>query len=95
MKEKHANIFGLYRDDGHGAIKATPRIIDKIKEDVCSIFYKFDFKTTIEANKKIVNFLDATLDLNTRTFMPHTKANSTPTYVHSKSNHPPGVLKST
>jgi hypothetical protein len=49
---KHGNNFGLYRDDGLGVIKATAR-----QKDLCSIFNKYGLKITIEANKKIVNFL--------------------------------------
>ena len=55
---KHGNNFGLYRDDGLGVIKATVREIENIKKDLCSIFNKYGLKITIEANKKIVNFLD-------------------------------------
>lgn len=89
----HGNNFGLYRDDGLGVIKATPKQTEKIKKDLCTIFNKHNLKITIDANKKIVNFLDVTLNLNTGSFMPYIKPNSTPTYVHSKSNHPPEVLK--
>jgi len=49
-------------------------------------------KITIQANKKVVNFLDVTLDLNTGKFRPYAKPLSTPLYVHSESNHPPKIL---
>ena len=52
-----------------------------------------NLKITIEANKKIVNFLDVTLDLNNGEYMPYTKPNNTLQYVHAKSNHPPVVLR--
>ena len=42
-------------------------------------------KITIEANKKVVNFLDVTLDLNTEKFKPYSKTSNTSLYVHSKS----------
>ena len=35
---KHGNKFGLYRDDGLGIIKATPRQIELIKKDLCTLF---------------------------------------------------------
>ncbi|XP_033096244.1 1,25-dihydroxyvitamin D(3) 24-hydroxylase, mitochondrial-like [Anneissia japonica] len=90
---KHGNTFGLSRDDGLGIINATPRQIENTKKDLCAIFNKHGLKITIEANKKIVNFLDITLNLESGKYMPYTKLNNTPLYVHNKSNHPPGILK--
>lgn len=50
-------------------------------------------KITIEANKKVVNFLDVTLNLNKGSCEPYSKPNNTPLYVHRDSNHPPSILK--
>ena len=50
-------------------------------------------KITIDANKKIVNFLDVTLDLNKGTHEPYLKPNNKPLYVHNESNHPPSIIK--
>ena len=44
-------------------------------------------------NKKIVNFLDVTMDLNKGTYQPYLKPENKPFYVHSKSNHPPSITK--
>ena len=65
IQEKFGNTcnFGLYRDDGLGVTKASPRQTEIIKKELCDIFGKFGLKITIEANKKIVNFLDVTLNL--------------------------------
>jgi hypothetical protein len=63
---KHGENFGLYRDDGLGVIKGNPRKIEIIKKDICSIFNNHGLKITIEANKKIVDFLDVTLNLSTK-----------------------------
>ena len=52
---KYGQTFGLYRDDGLGVIKATPRKVDSIKKDLCTIFNNYGLKITIEVNKKIVN----------------------------------------
>ncbi len=90
---KHGNNFGLYRDDGLGIIKATAREIENIKKDLCSIFNKYGLKITIEANKKVVNFLDVTLNLSTGKYQPYSKPNNVPLYVHNKSNHPPSILR--
>ena len=44
---------------------------------------------TIEANLKSVNFLDLERDA----YRPYIKPNDKPSYVHSLSNHPPGIIK--
>ena len=64
-----------------------------IKKDLCSIFNKYGLIITIEANKKIVNFLDVTLNLSTGKYQPYGKPNNVPLYVHKKSNHPPNILR--
>ena len=55
---------GLYRDDGLGAFNKTPRQIEEIKKKICKVFSFYGLKITIEANKKTIDFLDVTLDLN-------------------------------
>ena len=50
-------------------------------------------KVTGEANKKIVNFLDVTLNLTTGSHRAFSKPNSTILYINSLSNHPPTILK--
>ena len=93
IKEKHGNNFGLYRDDGLGVTTAPPRQVELIKKDLCAIFSKHGLRITIEANKKIVNFLDVTLNLTSGKYMPYTKPNNIPLYVNKKSNHPPQIIK--
>ena len=90
---KHGKKFGLYRDDGLGIVKESAREIERIKKDLCSTFNTYGLKITIEANKKIVNFLDVTLNLSTGKYQPYSKPNNIPLYVHSKSNHPPGIFR--
>ena len=85
--------IGLYRDDGLAVINQTPQKIEKIKKEICKIFAQNNLRITIEANKKIVNFLDVTLDLTTGRFKPFSKPATTPLYVHSKSNHPPSIIR--
>ena len=48
---------------------------------------------TIEANTKVVDFLDITLDLRTEIHKPNKKPNSNLTYIHKQSNHPPSIIK--
>ena len=93
ITHKHGENFGLYRDDGLGVLKATPREIEIIKKDLCLIFNNHGLKITIKANKKIVDFLDVTLNLSTQIYQPFTKPNNTPLYVHNKSNHPPKIIE--
>ena len=46
-----------------------------------------------EVNRKIINFLDVTLNLTTESFRPYTKPNTNLLYINSLSNHPPSILK--
>lgn len=83
---------GLYRDDGLAVCQATPREIEKTKQEVSKVFKSNGLKITIEANKKIVNFLDVTFDLSSGSYKPYMKPNNKLLYVHRLSNHPPALL---
>jgi hypothetical protein len=93
LSQKFGNNIGLYRDDGLAALNATPFQIDKIKKDICKTFKDIGLKITIEANLKIVNYLDVTLNLNTGVHNPYKKPNDQLIYVHSQSNHPPAIIQ--
>ena len=80
---------GLYRDDGLVATSGTPNQIEKQKQAIQKIYNEEGLKITTEANKKIVNFLDVTLNLHNRTFTPYLKDGNIPLYIHVESNHPP------
>ena len=88
----HSSVI-LYRDDGLAVTTLTPKETERIKKQICNVFKNNNLKITIEANKKVINFLDVTLDMNTEKFKPYAKAANTPLYVHSKSNHPPSIIK--
>ena len=60
---------------------------------MCKIFKRNSLQITIEANKKVVDFLDITLDLRTDIYKPYKKPNSNLTYIHKQSNHPPSIIK--
>ena len=60
---KFKNEVSLYRDDGLAICKATLKEIEKTKQEVNQVFKSEGLKITIEANKKIVNFLDVTFNL--------------------------------
>ena len=83
----------MYRDDRLGVTKASPRQAELIKKELCSIFAKHGLKITIEANKKVVNFLDVTLNLANGKYLPYNKPGNIPLYVNKKSNHPPRIIE--
>ena len=85
--------IGLYRDDGLAISNSTPRETENIKKEICRVFNRNGLRITIEANKRIVDFLDVTLNLNNNTYQPFTKPNTTLQYVHCESNHPPITIK--
>lgn len=85
--------FGLYRDDGIGLIKASPRSTERMKKELCNIFKQYELQITIDANKKIIDYLDVTLNLHTGTYAPYNKPNNCPLYVNVKSNHPPQITR--
>ena len=84
---------GLYRDDGLAVSALKPRQAELEKKKICKIFKDNGLNITIEANVKCVNFLDVNFNLERNMFKPYMKPNDTPIYVHSQSNHPPGILK--
>ena len=53
---KFKDEVGLYRDDGIAVCKATPRGIEKIKQEVSNTFKSNGVKIAIDAIKKIVDF---------------------------------------
>ena len=83
----------LYRDDGLATCNKTARETENIKKEICKIFEENKLNITIEANKKIIDFLDITMALRTGVHKPFMKPNNTPLYVHNKSNHPPNIIK--
>jgi len=93
LKSICGEAIGLYRDDGLAVFHDPPRLIECAKKKSCSLFASNGLKITIEANKKVINYLDVTLDLNSGKHHPYMKPGNTPSYVHAKSNHPPNILK--
>ena len=86
--------IGLYRDDGLAAFRNMgPRTADNIRKKFHQIFDEVGHKITVQANLKIVNFLDITLNLTTEKFCPYRKPDNPPLYINSQSNHPPAILK--
>ena len=69
LKEIIPNV-GLYHDDGLPVSCATTRQIDIMKKKVCTVFNNIGLSITIEANSKVVNFSDVTMDLQTGIYKP-------------------------
>ena len=88
LREIGINL-GIYRDDGLGVSSKTAREVENLKKKMAAIFKKHNLKITIEANKKLVEFLDLYLDLDKEEYGPFMKPNSKPVYVNAGSNHPP------
>lgn len=84
--------FGLYRDDGLGAVRATPKQAETIKKQLCKIFRDHSLNITIDANRKVVDYLDVTMNLNDGTYSPYMKENNSIKYVNKNSNHPPSII---
>lgn len=85
--------IGLYRDDGLAITTKPPQQAERIKKEICKVFRNHGLRITISANKKVVDFLDVTLNLNDGSFKPYMKPNNSLAYVHVHSNHPPTILK--
>ena len=86
--------FGLYRDDGLAVYKSMRGIhIDKMKKDLHQLFGEHGLKITAEFRCHIVNFLDVTLNMIENAYKPYRKPNDTPSYIHTRSNHPPHIIK--
>ena len=85
--------MGIYIDDGLADTGLSPRQVDIIKKKIQAIFNNLGLEVTIEANLKIIIFLDICIDLESETFKPFIKPNTTPLYIDSQSNHPPSIIK--
>lgn len=72
LQDLNINV-GLYRDDGLTTASTTPRDTENIKKEICRIFNRNGLRITIEANKKIVSFLDVPFNINNSNYRPYTK----------------------
>ena len=64
--------LGLYRDDGLLVIENSAKNVEKLKQEITVI--------TIEANRKKVNYLDVTLNVEKQNFKPYLKPGDSPIY---------------
>ena len=78
---------GLYRGDVLTTCTKLPKQVEAIKKEMCKIFKRNSLQITIEANKKIVDFLEITLDLRTAIYKPYKKPNSNLTFINKVTTH--------
>ena len=71
----------------------TNRLTEKLWQQIKRVYEDNELKVTAEVNKKVVDFLDVTFDLNTGRYRPFMKANTTLLYINKLSNHPKNILK--
>ena len=71
----------------------TSRNRKTLTKNIGQVFAQNQLRVTIEANAKVVNFLDITLDLSRSIYKPYIKENEIPVYVNTASNHPPKILE--
>ena len=89
LNQMVGDSIGLYRDDGLAAVQAIPRQTENMKKQLCSTFLDLGLKITIEANMKIVNYLDVTFNLQAATYQPpYMEPDNLPQYVHKQTVKP-------
>ena len=66
--------IGIYKDDGliHITNSNGPKT-SKVQKQIIKKFKEIGFKIEIQANLKITNYLDITLNLNNNTYKPYSK----------------------
>ena len=85
---------GLYRDDMLGVTKLHGKEAEKLKQKISEIFKAHDLTVKVEVNKRVVNYLNVTLNLMDGSHRDYMKPGQVIDYVHVDSNHPPTVTKS-
>ena len=66
----------------------TNRLTEKLWQQIKRVYEDNGLKVTAEVNKKVVDFLDVTFDLNTGRYKPFMKANTTLLYINKLSKCP-------
>ena len=92
-KYKIKNL-ALYRDDELAIFKnVNGPDSEKIKKHFCKLFIDHDLELTIQCNRKVMNFLDVTLDLENSAYRSYLKYSNKIIYVNTESNHLPSIIK--
>ena len=66
---------------------------ERVKKKLQRIFKDRELDITIECNKKIVDYLDVTFNLNDGSYKPYQKPDSVIQYINVQSNHPANIIK--
>ena len=92
---QHLKIdVGLYRDDCLAISSLTKRQNQLVLNELHRIYNRNGLKIPgAEANRKVVDFLNVTMDLSTGTFKTFAKEGNTLAYMDSRSNHPPSITR--
>ena len=81
----------LYRDDGVATCTKTPKQVEAIKREMYK--NRTACKSLLKPPKKVVDFLEITLDLRKAIYKSYKEPNSNLTPIHKQSNHPPSIIK--
>ena len=73
--------------------KANGPKVNRLRKDIISLFKDEGLSITIDTNLIETDFLDVSFNLDTGKYFPFKKPNNAPLYIHSKSNHPPSIIK--
>ena len=86
--------IGLYRDDGLAVFKdrSGPQN-ERTKKFIQKTFKEKGLDIVIQCNMKVVNYLDATMNLTTGTTAPYRKPDEETNYTHAHSDHPPTITR--
>ena len=72
----------LYRDDGLGVFKShSGPEIERKRKEIIKTFNTYNLSITIEANIRVVKFLDTTFDLINDIYKLYQKPNDSPVYI--------------
>ena len=63
------------------------------RKDIIALFKSKGLSITIDTNLIETDFLDVSFNLETDKFFPFREPSNTPLYIHSRSNHPPSIIK--
>ena len=86
------NCVGLYRNDGLTVLNNIfgPKT-DRTRKQLIKLFQNYCMKISVELNLTQTDFLDTTLNLNTKKFWLYRKPKDSPLYISKNSNHHPSI----
>ena len=86
--------LALYCDDGLAIFRnVNGQDYEKIKKLFYKLLIHHDLELTIQCNRKVVNFLDVTLNLENSAYHPYLKDNNEIIYVNTETNYPLSIIK--